>query len=820
MQDYEKLGVFYLGRRYDFEQKKAKTDLLLYESKHLVTHGLVVGMTGSGKTGLCFDIIEEAAIDGIPAILIDPKGDLANLLLTFPELRSEDFAPWVNEDDARKQGVSVTDLSAKQAELWRKGLAAWDQDGARIGRLRAAADFAIYTPGSSAGLPVSILKSFGVPPPEIMEDGESLRERVASTVAGLLGLVGIEADPVKSRESILLSNVVQSAWGKGRDLDLAALIQEVQQPTVTRIGVLDIESFYPAKERFELAMRLNNLLASPSFAAWREGDPLDIGRLLYTETGKPRIAIFSIAHLGDSERMFFVTLLLNQMLGWMRAQSGTNSLRALLYMDEIFGYFPPVANPPSKIPLLTLLKQGRAFGVGVVLATQNPVDLDYKGLANIGTWFIGRLQTDRDKARVLDGLEGAAAGRGTKFDRAEMEQTLAGLGSRVFLLHSVHEDGFDLFESRWAMSYLRGPLSRSQIKRLMDARRAGAPVETGSAATPAISRSAQSSPAPQSAPAAEAAHSRPVLPPQVPQYFAPLRGAAPAGGVILYQPRLLGAAQVRFVDAKTRLDATRDIMVMTEITDNAVPVDWAAAEELAITVSDLEKTPVEAEYAASAPAASQVKNYEKWAKDFTTWIFSHHTLTLYQSSALGQTSKPGEEERDFRIRLQQSAHEQRDGAAEKLRQKYAPKIAALQERLRRATAAKEREAQQANRAKLDSVISLGSTLLGAFLGRKAMSVGTVGKAATTMRGLGRAMDQSGDVNRAGETVEAIQQQLADLDAQFRADTDALATAIDPSTESLETVGVRPSKSNINVRLVALVWLPFTRDAAGLVNPAY
>jgi hypothetical protein len=822
MQDYEKLGVFYLGRHYDLKQKQATSELLLFPSKHLVTHGLVVGMTGSGKTGLCFDLIEEAAIDGIPAILIDPKGDLANLLLTFPDLKPADFAPWVNEDDARKAGVSAADFAAKQAELWRKGLASWDQDGERIRRLRQAADFAVYTPGSSAGLPVSIMKSFAAPPPEVMEDMELLRERVISTVSGLLGLVGLEVDPMKSRESILLANLLQAAWAKGRSLDLAALIQEIQQPTVTRIGVLDVESFYPAKERFELAMQLNHLLASPGFAAWMEGEPLDVGRLLYNREGRPRIAIFSLAHLGEAERMFFVTLLLNQMLGWMRTQSGTNSLRALLYMDEIYGYFPPVANPPSKRPLLTLLKQGRAFGVGVVLATQNPVDLDYKGLANIGSWFIGRLQTDRDKARVLDGLEGAAAGQGVPFDRAAMEQTLAGLGSRVFLLHSVHEDGFDIFESRWAMSYLRGPLSRAQLKTLMDGYRREK-ADTMLAPSGGTGPAKASAPVAPSAPAASAegaSRSRPILPPQVPQFFAPLRGAAPAGGVVLYQPRLLGAAQVRYADTKSRTDATEEIMVMTEITDNAVPVDWAAAEELALTANDLEKTPVDAEYVASAPAAANAKNYEKWSRDFTQWIFSTRTLTLHKSGELGMVSKPGEHEREFRIRLQQAAHERRDDVAEKLRQKYAPKIAALQERLRRAEAVKEREAEQAKRAKLDTVISLGTTLLGAFLGRKAISATTVGKAATTMRGVGRAMDQSGDVARAHETVEAIQQQLADLDAQFRAENEALASSFDVTTAALETIQLRPSKSNIQVRLVALVWLPYTRDAAGVVNPAY
>ena len=428
-------------------------------------------MTGSGKTGLCIGLLEEALIDGIPAILIDPKGDLANLCLTFPDLRPEDFPPWVNEDDARRKGLDVAAYAAQQAELWRKGLAAWGQDGARIRRLRDAADVVIYTPGSTAGLPVSIVKSFAAPPAAVREDAEIFRERIGTTATSLLGLLGIEADPLQSREHILLARLLETAWREGRDLDLPGLIQQIQTPPVTKVGALDLDAFFPPKDRFALAMRLNNLLAAPGFDAWLEGEPLDVGALLHTAEGKPRVAIFSIAHLSDAERMFFVSLLLNETLGWMRAQSGTTSLRAIVYMDEIFGYFPPVANPPSKLPLLTLLKQARAFGVGVVLATQNPVDLDYKGLANTGTWFIGRLQTERDKARVLDGLEGVAAGSDQRFDRAAMEELLGGLGNRVFLLNNVHEDGPEVFETRWAMSYLRGPLTRTQIKQLMADRR-------------------------------------------------------------------------------------------------------------------------------------------------------------------------------------------------------------------------------------------------------------------------------------------------------------------------------------------------------------
>ncbi len=504
MEDFEKLGVFYFGREYDLKAKKSGEHLILYDSKDMVTHGVCVGMTGSGKTGLCIAILEEAAIDGIPAIIIDPKGDLADMLLTFPQLRPEDFAPWINEDDARRKGLSTQDFAAQQADLWQKGLASWGQSGDRISRLKQAADFAIYTPGSTAGIPISILKSFAAPPAALVEDSELLRDRIISTVTSLLGLVGKDADPIKSKEHILISTILDNSWRQGRDLDLASLIQQIQTPPVSKIGVIDLDSFYPAKDRFELAMLINNLLAAPGFNAWLEGEALDIGQILHNPAGKPRMAIFSIAHLGDAERMFFVSLLLNQVLAWMRQQPGTTSLRAMLYMDEIFGYFPPTANPPSKQPLLTLLKQARAFGVGILLATQNPVDLDYKGLSNAGTWLIGRLQTERDKGRLLDGLEGAANTQGAKFDRQAMEQTLAGLGNRIFLMNNVHQDAPVVLETRWTMSYLCGPLTRNQIKVLMDPIKAQMPKPAATAAPQAASAPAAAAAAP-SARAAQAA---------------------------------------------------------------------------------------------------------------------------------------------------------------------------------------------------------------------------------------------------------------------------------------------------------------------------
>ncbi|HEY7624491.1 MAG TPA: hypothetical protein VIA63_05650 [Candidatus Limnocylindria bacterium] len=492
-QDYEKLGQLYLGREYDLGSKSsADKNLLLYDSKDLVTHGIVVGMTGSGKTGLCVDLIEEAAIDGVPTIAIDPKGDLTNLLLTFPDLRPEDFRPWVNEEDASRKGVSPDEYAAQQAGVWRDGLASWGQDGGRIRRLRDAADFAIYTPGSAAGIPISIVRSFAAPPESAREDLETFRERVTTVATSLLALVGISADPIKSREHILIATLLSEAWSAGKDLDLETIVTQVQEPPMARIGALDLDTFYPAKDRADLALRINGLIASPGFAGWLQGEPLDVGALLRTAEGKPRVSIFSIGHLGDAERMFFVTLLLNEIVGWVRTQSGTTSLRALLYMDEIFGFFPPVAEPPSKRPMLNLLKQARAFGLGVLLTTQNPVDLDYKGLANTGTWFLGRLQTERDKQRVLEGLEGAAAAQNATFDRTQMGELLAGLTSRVFLMNNVHEDAPVVFESRWAMSYLRGPLTRDQIKVLMkDRRPQAAPAPAAVAARDARAEDAQ-----------------------------------------------------------------------------------------------------------------------------------------------------------------------------------------------------------------------------------------------------------------------------------------------------------------------------------------
>ena len=813
MENFEKLGTFYLGRVYDMDTNTTKEDLLLYDSKDLVTHAVCVGMTGSGKTGLCISLIEEAAIDGVPAILIDPKGDLTNLCLTFPNLAGNDFLPWINLDDAQQKGMTPEDYANKQAGTWKNGLASWGEDGARIQRLRDAADVLIYTPGSNAGMPISILKSFAAPPPAILEDDELLQDRISTTVTSLLGLVGIEADPVQSREHILLSTIFNSAWRQGQDLDLAQIIQQVQKPPVSKIGVLDLESFYPSKDRFALVLALNNLLASPSFNTWLQGTPLDISQILYTPTGKPRIAIFSISHLSDPERMFFVSLLMNQVLGWMRSQSGTTSLRAIVYMDEIFGFLPPTQNPPSKLPMLTLLKQARAFGVGLVLATQNPVDLDYKALSNAGTWFIGRLQTERDKARLLDGLDSAAASSGTQFNRQQIEGILSRLGNRVFLMNNTHEDQPEIFQSRWALSYLRGPLTRDQIKSLMDPLKASGTTVTTASTAPSGITIAQ---APVQARAAQPV----ALPPDIPAFYVPIRGGAPAGNKLIYSGKVLGSAKINFSDPKARIDLSESKVYVTAVTDNAIPVTWEDSQEIEIPANDLEKSPQpNALFGELASAASQSKNYSSWNRDFNNWLYGNQKIVLLASPSLHEVSQPGETEQAFRVRLQQAAREQRDEMVGQLRDKYASKFAVLQERLRRAQQAVDKQAEQAKQAKLQTAISFGSTLLSAFTGRK-VSSSTISRASSAFRGVSRSIDESKDVARAGDTVAAIQQQLTSLQADFDAETAALQAKIDPSSETFTTIVVKPNKSDILIQLVGLVWMPYWQDPQGTTTPAW
>ena len=810
MNDYEKLGAFYLGKDYDLDKGKLQETLVLYDSKDLTTHGVIIGMTGSGKTGLSIALIEEALIDKIPVIAVDPKGDLPNLLLSFPQLRAEDFRPWVNEQDAALEGLTPDEFASEQAKTWREGLASWGQEPGRIARFQDSADFSVYTPGSNAGLPVSILRTFAPPPAAILADSDLLRERIQTTTTGLLALIGIEADPLTSPEHILIANILESTWAEGSGFDLAGLIHAIQSPPFERLGVMDLDLFFPAKERFALAMRLNSLLAAPGFESWLSGEPLDITRMLFTEQGKPRLSIFTINHLSDGERMFFLSILLNEILGWMRMQPGTSSLRAILYIDEIFGYFPPVKNPPSKQPLLTLLKQARAFGLGVVLSTQNPVDLDYKGLANTGTWFVGRLQTDQDKERVLGGLEGAAAGSG--FNRGRAGEILAKLGKRVFFLHNVHENEPAIFQSRWALSYLRGPMTREQIKLLVAPRQEretvpGSPLSEGqpAAATDAWRGGAST-----------VARQPPVLPSEIEVFYLAPSGT---GHGLVYYPSVTGQVEVHYSSAKYNVDETKIMAFGVQLEDGPIALEWDNAVELVL--DNLQTGPVSgAEFADLPAVANEVKSYRNWNRDFLRWVRVNRPLTLYRSERFSLTSGVNETEGEFRARLSQGAREKRDQEIEKLRRKYSSKFTSLNDRLRRAEQAVAREAEQAKSETLATAISFGTAILGAFLGRKTVSATSASRMGTAMKSAGRLGKEKMDVTRARETAEAIREQLSQLELQLQGDIQNLEGTYDPASEELKEIKVKPKTSDMSLRLFGLAWMPYRKEVDGGLVPDY
>lgn len=794
----EKLGQFFLGRKHVLETGETTTEDVLYDAKDLTTHAVCVGMTGSGKTGLCLTLLEEAAIDGIPSICIDPKGDIGNLMLTFPNLSAVEFEPWVDPSEATRKGMTVPEYAKQTADTWRKGLNDWGQGPERIQKLREAAEVAIYTPASNAGRPLTVLRSFNAPPPEILNDGEAFRERIMSAVSGLLALMQMDVDPISSPEHILLSTILDHQWRDGNDVDMGLLIRSIQAPPFDKVGFLDLESFFSAKDRFKLAMSLNNLLASPSFAAWLEGDPLDIQKLLYTPEGKPCVAIVSISHLSDQERMFFVTILLNEMVAWMRSQAGTSSLRALFYMDEVFGYFPPTANPPSKQPMLTMLKQARAYGLGCVLATQNPVDLDYKGLSNCGTWFLGRLQTERDKMRVMEGLEGVAATVGAAFDKQKMEQTLAGLGSRVFLLNNVHEDRPVIFKTRWALSYLRGPISRRQIETLMEPlKRAG-----NDTAAPTFGLKAEKEDAQDAG--------RPVLPPGIEEYFFPARRKA----TLTYRPAILGEARVHWVSSKNDVDEWDDVTLLRLADDELSNDLWDEADEWdEADLPRLESAPEGDAVFRDLPSdMNQKKSYSSWDSALKDYLYRERRLAVWGCPALDAASRSGESESDFRIRLRHVAREERDLQVEKLRGKYASRFRTLEDQIRRAEQKLETQKFQRSQKTMSTGISIFTSIAGALFGRKLGSSTNISRAGTAIRSAGTIAKEHEDVKHANQELAALMQRRDDLNNEVDEEVLRIQDLFDPDLIELTQEEIKPRKSDINVERVVLVWLPYTMDS--------
>ena len=776
---YEKLGLFYVGQDVDRDSMEPTGDLTLLKNTGFTTHAAIIGMTGSGKTGLGIGLIEEAAIDNIPSIVIDPKGDMGNLLLTDPEFSPEAFRPWV-ADEARAKGKQPLAYAKEIAQMWKEGLASHHQDATRVGKF-ASVDKTIYTPGSSAGISINVLSSLDAPPAEIMEDSDLYASYLSSTVSSLLSLVGIEADPVESKEYILIAQIISTAWIGGESLSLEDLIGRIISPPFRKIGVLPLDSFYPRDSRFNLATRFNSIIASPTFSAWLEGDTLDIQRMLYDDEGNARIAIFSIAHLSDAERMFFVTLLLNRYIAWMRRQSGSGSLKTVLYMDEIFGFFPPVGNPPSKEPMLLLLKQARAFGVGIILSTQNPVDLDYKGLSNIGTWFIGRLQTRQDIERVIDGLGNKT---GSSFDRKEIASLLANLKKRVFFLKSAHLDDIRLFSTRWVLSYLKGPLKRADIASLMEERKASTGVSGKSMPAKASRKKGKGR---------EGFDSVVTLDKNITQLFRP-----GLSGETDYRPGLVAHASLHYFNQPRGIDIDESICLSLPLQGSEHNLDWGEADELPDTAECLgnlpTKPPSEIRYAPVPDIVADDRNLSKATRELREWIYRTHRLDLYRVRNPKLESRPGETAGDFRVRVGDLLNDMKEAEIEKLKEHYAKKEKTLLDRLDRAMMALEKEKSDST----GSLINAGITVLGVLFGKSRASIGTAGT---------RVLKERGDISRAEERASKIQTDIEALEAELLEKIDALDQRYRIEDVAIEEFAIKLRKTDINIDRMALVWSP-------------
>ena len=817
-------GKFYLGRIFDAQLAKATEQPLLYEPSDLTTHAVVVGMTGSGKTGLCIDLLEEAALNNIPALMIDPKGDITNTLLHFPNLLPQDFQPWVNPDQARRAGKTLEQAAADAAQLWKQGLADWGIDPERIEKLNNSAQFTVFTPGSDAGIPINILASLKAPSIPWESNKETLREKISGTVIALLGLVGLQdIDPVRSREHILLSNIFEDAWRQGKDLDLGELILQTQSPPFTKLGVFDVNTFFPEKDRFELAMLLNNILASPAFQVWIEGQPLDIPSLLYTADGKIRHSVFFIAHLSDSERMFFITLLYSAVESWMRTQTGTTTLRALVYFDEIFGYLPPVANPPSKQPMLRMLKQARAFGVGQVLVTQNPVDVDYKALSNAGTWMIGKLQTDQDKQRLLDGLDSAMAG---SLARAEYDRLISTLGKRVFLLHNVNAKGPVLFQTRWAMNYLTGPLTQTQIPGLNKLAGAtllaGAPgaeptqaaVTTQQMATP---QTAQSAGAAAGIVGMEFSSTRPSIPTGIDEYFLPnnltLSQAFKAAGRdipadvtslgLIYRPVILSQASARFVNIKYKIDIDVYKTALVENPDRRGIIRWDNYPVEQLDPTKLDKAPEpQARFAPPEAPLNDVKQMNALQKDFLEWAYRTSEVTIRANEALKIYAGPEVAEGELRTKCANAARQASEAESKKISATYVTKLRTLSDKLDREQRELEQDKSELSSRKLEEAGNVAETFAGLLgIGRKHSISSSLTKRRMTSQA-------KSDVEESVASIKDLQEQIAAIENDKATALQAVNDKWGEAANQISEIPIAAQKSDILLDFFGVAWMPY------------
>ncbi len=782
--NYENLKLFYIGK-----EKVAEESIpLVYKNKQLTTHAAIIGMTGSGKTGLGISLLEEAAIDNIPSIIIDPKGDMGNLLLTFPQLRAKDFEPWIEEQDAINSSMSVTELAQKTASLWENGLLNDFQNKNRIEKLKKSADFTIYTPGSTSGVPVSILASFKAPSKEVLEDADILNQLVSSTVTSLLSLVEIKENN-SSKEHILLSSIFMDYYYQGKDLSLEELISNIVSPPFKKVGIFDLDTFFTSENRLKLALKLNSIIANPSFKTWIEGEPLDISKMLYDENGKAKVSIFSISHLNDSQRMFFVSLLLNQMVAWMRRQEGTSSLKALLYMDEIFGYFPPSKNPPTKQPMLTLLKQARSFGVGVILSTQNPVDLDYKGLSNIGTWFIGRLQTKQDKEKVIDGL---TTGANSNLDKKELFDLLSKLEKRNFIMKNIHEDTVKVFKTRWVLSYLKGPISKEDIKKLMSEKIKKALIKNKKETDDKKSSRTHLN------------NSTNNIKPIVPNELEELYSYKSQNDSYQMQPYLLASSEINFYSAAKDIDLKKQIIEKIYLDETNLEVNWDDYEPLKDKVFTRNEK-INSSYYNLPNFMLNIRDLKKIHKDFTNKIYKNNVLILYKNKPLKLLSKQNESLEDFKIRIQDRLNENIDEEVEKLQMKFQKDEKRLENKLNDLYVKLEKEKDQAKAKTTDTLISIGSSILGAFFGKSSSSRTNIGRAASGIKNASKVLKERKDVKFVESEIEDVSNEISSLNQKLEIEIEKIKEEFNFNNYEIEEEKVKLRRKDIYNVSISLLW---------------
>ncbi|MGC9350510.1 MAG: ATP-binding protein, partial [Sulfurovum sp.] len=718
----------------------------------------------------------EAALDGVPSIVIDPKGDMGNLCFTDPNFSTASFEPWVaDEADSKNEEINV--YARDIAKLWKEGIESWDQGSDRIAKFHAV-EKTIYTPGSSSGVEINVMHSLESPSSEVMEQGDALASYLKSTVTGLLSFIGLEADPLESKEYILLAQIISKSWINQERLTIEQLIGQIINPAFDHIGVLQLEDFYPQEQRFNLATKFNALLASPNFSQWLKGEELDIQKLLYDENGKAKIAIFSISHLNDNERMFFVTLLLNRYVSWMRRQSGTSALKTILYMDEIFGFFPPTKNPPSKAPMLLLLKQARAFGVGVVLSTQNPVDIDYKGLSNIGTWFIGRLQTTQDIDRVIEGLSGKV---GADFSKNEIRTILSNLAKRTFFLKSAHLDQTRLFTTRWVLSYLKGPLKYREISQLMQEKK--------------LKQSSEKSTAASREPTDQHFEPYQKMDDSIPQYFEP--DITEKNHFI---PYLCAKAKVHFYQERSAIDEEYAYLFELPLDPKQRDIDWETSHEIEEDFSLYAHTaPKNAEFGAVPQIILGDKGLTRIRSALADRLYRTRKLELFRCRRAKLESKVEESRTDFMIRLQDRLNDSKEEEIEKLQERYSKKEKMLLTRLARAKERVEKESSDSQ----SSLIETGIAILGALMGKR-----TPAKIGTAVRKGSRVLKERGDIGRAQERVREAENALELLEHELEDKIDLLDEKYDIDHYEIEDFSIKPRKSDIDIGECAIVWRVF------------